>query len=196
LKELLSSKKFASRFSLELKFTKEEETTVVIIEEINHRITSSGRKYEVLTVNDFTDGLDTNNDEIRSAAFDLLGKLNETVKKVTSLTLPKKFPITAKNLRRPLANYFWRVKTTAWRKSASDFGHPNWLRHKDEFQLSLGFCKRLVDAAPNLKELKLYNIRDAHEEFVAHLAANKPETFEVIELYATDPSSKRMKLDN
>jgi len=75
-------------------------------------------------------------------------------------------------------------------------GHPSWLRHQDEFQLSLAFCKSLVEFTPNLKELKLYNVRDAHEELVAYLAANKPQTLEVIELHATDPSSKRIKLDN
>jgi len=75
-------------------------------------------------------------------------------------------------------------------------GHPSWLRHQDAFQLSLEFCKNLVESAPNVKELKLYNIRDAHGEFAAYLATNKPKTLELIELRTNDPSSKRMKVDD
>jgi len=487
LKELLDSKKFASRFALELKFTKEEETTVEVIEAMNQRIASSGRKYEVLTVNDFTD---TNNEDIRSAAFDLIGMLGETVKEVTiheryvdwfnaadfaqmlshfrnitkytlrnieqndsagpfildlhfhdrdfdfmenvkelelhscfdyilnafkSCSNLKRFTMTDYNtwrsagvlngfllgqtqlehleiavanprvyedfdgpiylqdwhtfnfklksldLYRTKANLYhlhralgffdqqekleslgvfieyngfgdddenseddddedgerewlrnliesiWNlpelkelkmnlysrgeqsilpetffdelphnntIESVTLRCATGNFvrllnfldavkeiesdcydshldlsdlqldviakvvkfnedhltyapyevpdnsdefekifgellmkskddglkkiciGHPSWLRHQDEFQLSIGFCKNLVQSTSNLKELKLYNVRDAHEELVAYLAANKPEALEVIELHATDPSSKRIKLDN
>jgi len=72
-------------------------------------------------------------------------------------------------------------------------GHPSWLRHQDEFQLSLEFCKRLVKSAPDLEELELYKV---HPDFAAYLVTNMPKNLKVIELHTADSSSNRMKLDN
>jgi len=72
-------------------------------------------------------------------------------------------------------------------------GHPSWLRHQDEFQLSFEFCKNLMNAVPKLKQLKLYSV---HPDFAAYLDANKPKSLESIELHATNSESKRMRLNS
>jgi len=73
-------------------------------------------------------------------------------------------------------------------------GHPSWLRHQDEFQLSLEFCKNLVEAAPKLEKLKLYNVRNIHVGLAVYLATRKSTKLELVDLYVNDPSLKKMKL--
>jgi len=72
-------------------------------------------------------------------------------------------------------------RTSYWNQLKKIFiGHPSWLDHQNEFQLSLEFCKSLVNAAPKLKELKLYNV---HPDFAAYLDANKPKKLKTIQLH-------------
>jgi len=83
-KELLDSKKFESRFTLELKLMNEKETiTIAEIEAIHQRIFSSGRKYKNLTLSYFTKAFEEGKEDLRPTAFDLLRLLGESVKEVT-----------------------------------------------------------------------------------------------------------------
>jgi len=51
-------------------------------------------------------------------------------------------------------------------------GHPDWL-HCHEFQLSIEFCKMLVDKMERYCELELYNVHDCHDELKAYLKKKK-----------------------
>jgi len=49
-----------------------------------------------------------------------------------------------------------------------EIGHENW--HKNQhFQLSLDFCKSLVDNTPAMKHLELSNVRDVYPQLNAYL---------------------------
>jgi len=61
-------------------------------------------------------------------------------------------------------------------------GHPQWLQHRHEFQLTFEFCKMLVDTLRNLRNLELYNVHDCYEELQAYLREHKPKELEKVVL--------------
>jgi len=62
------------------------------------------------------------------------------------------------------------------------FGHPDWLRHHQEFQLTFGFCKHLIEKSPQLRSLVLFNVHDCYDELRAYLIDNKPASLIEIKL--------------
>jgi len=61
-------------------------------------------------------------------------------------------------------------------------GHPNWLRHRQEFQLTFGFIKHLIDKSSYLRSLVLFNVHDCYDELKAYLTNHKPKSLRGIKL--------------
>jgi len=53
-------------------------------------------------------------------------------------------------------------------------GHPGWLQHHENFQLSFEFCKSIIDLQPYLRSLELYNVQDCYQELKAYIADHMP----------------------
>jgi len=78
-------------------------------------------------------------------------------------------------------------------------GHPNWLNHRHEFQLSFKFCQMLVDKMININYLELYNVQDCHDELKAYLETQKTKFSEkpppMIILQNEEPKADDVNMD-
>jgi len=67
--------------------------------------------------------------------------------------------------------------TTFMRKNGARqgvcIGHPNWLHHRHEFQLSIEFCKMVIDKMDHFNEIELYNVHDCHDELKEYFEAKE-----------------------
>jgi len=78
-------------------------------------------------------------------------------------------------------------------------GHPNWLHHRRQFQLSFEFCKMLVDKMHHFKGIELYNVHDSHDELQEYLGAKVDATLyfqpNIIKLHNEEPEAENMDQD-
>jgi len=72
-----------------------------------------------------------------------------------------------------------------------EIGQRKWLMHQDKFQLSEDFCKKIVDNAPSLKELELFNVHDAYANLTSFLLMHESQLLRTIHLHAASKEGPR-----